>query len=61
MTTDIHSSGLNGSKNVKKFSFGSGGFCIIRLIVKSINGFVKSIAFSLSAVIVNDPIAMSAS
>ena len=34
---------------------------MIKLIVKSINGFVKSIAFSLSAVIVKDPIAISAS
>ncbi len=59
-TMQIQSSGLNGCRNTNMLTSAAGGFFMIKLIVKSMKGLVKSMAFSRSAVMVKDPIAISA-
>lgn len=52
--------GENGSKNLNMFGSSSSGLRKISDIVKSMKGLLKSTAFSRWAVIVSEPVAISA-
>lgn len=62
VTTPIvesHTPALNGRRKANMSMGGSPGFCMIRLMLKSINGLLKSMTNSRSAVIVMGARAMS--
>lgn len=58
-TVENHTPPLKGRRKANMLMGGSPGFCMIRLMLKSINGLLKSITNSRSAVIVIGARAMS--
>ena len=58
-TMESHTTPVKGMRKAKMSIAGSPGFCIIRLMLKSMNGLLKSIRISRSAVIVMGPSAIS--